>query len=123
MSHAASGESSRKGEPGSSSVIDALAHRQLALFAMALEILGASALAAHGQPVAELFHEAGEVLAIGVKFRGVGSNLTLDAVHGFEQTGSNSAGIIGRAAYETSSSVFKNLQRCRVPALIGAVMY
>ena len=62
--------------------VDALAHRQLALFAMALEILGPAALAAHREPVAELFHEAGDMLAVGVKFRGVGSNLTVNAVHG-----------------------------------------
>jgi hypothetical protein len=62
--------------------IDALAHRQLPLFAMALEVFGTAALAAHRDPVAELFHEAGEMLAVGVKFRGVGSNLTVNAVHG-----------------------------------------
>ena len=46
MSQAASGDSSRNGEPGSSSRLDALADRQLALLAVALEVaLAAAALA------------------------------------------------------------------------------
>ena len=87
MSHAASGESSRKGEPGIEQPVDALAHRQLALLAMPLEILGAAALAAHREPVAELLHEAGEMLAIRVKFRGVGVESDSECgPSGFEQT-------------------------------------
>ncbi len=92
-----------EGRPGIEQRVDPLAHRQLSLFAMPLDVPGAAPLAAHGQPIAELFHQAGEILAIRVKFRGVASNLALDAVHGFEQTGSNGVGIIGQRMKPSSS--------------------
>ena len=52
MPHAASGDSSRNGEPGIEQPVDPLAHRQLALLAMPLEVLFAAALTRAASPVA-----------------------------------------------------------------------
>ena len=56
-SQAASGATSRKGEPGSSSRVDPLADRQLALRAVALVRLRPAALARRGQPRAQVVDE------------------------------------------------------------------
>src|SRR5688500_1564479 len=47
---------------------------------MPLEILRASALPAYREPVVQLLHQPGQVLAVRLKFRGVGSNLALNPV-------------------------------------------
>ena len=59
MSHAASGDSSRNGEPGIEQRVDALANRQLALLAVAFEVARAAALARRGHALAQLGDERG----------------------------------------------------------------
>jgi hypothetical protein len=49
---------------------------------MALDGSRSAALAADGDPVAELFHQLREMIPIGVEFRGVSADVRVDAVHG-----------------------------------------
>ena len=64
--------------------IDALANRQLALLAVALEILGAAPQAGEGLSLAELGDERRKSLEVRAVLGAVGSNAGLEDVHRVE---------------------------------------
>ena len=97
MSQAASGESSRKGEPGIEQRVDPLAHRQLALFAMPLEVRARRRPGGtRSSRSRSCFDEAGHPLAVRGELRGVGPDVASRTSIGacrFGLTGSTGAGL------------------------------
>ena len=62
-------------------LFDALAHRELALLAMTLHVLGAAPLPHGGEALAVLGDERAHALAVGLELRAVGVDVSLEDVH------------------------------------------
>ena len=81
ISHAASAESSRNGDARIEQLFDPLAHRQLALLAVPLQVLRSAALSDAGQPLAIFGDERGQTILIFLEVGTRWLNLRFEPVH------------------------------------------